>query len=248
MAEAQEAFANQIVEALEARDMSNHPFLQYFGTEMTEDELRKFAIQWSKMTQRTGGLASILMANIAINFWDEPNLEMRRSLADEIVDEETGIKCGSMSHCELAIRFAESVVVGKAELFATPPLPETVEYTNWAIKVCRDHHYLYGLGTMGGGEYLNPPIMRAIVSGLRDRFDKNNNDIEFFIVHIEGDEEHGDLAVRALAEYAGDDEQKQKEALEELIIGADLFRGVLDGLYRIIVGGEEITHVSGVAA
>lgn len=123
---------------------------------------------------------------------------VRRSMIDTLIDEETELRCGDKSHTELAIDFATRFSgLTPAQLAATPlPLP-IQDMNHFRLRVSRDEPLGVALAVLGmGGEGDFSRTCARLADGLRRHYAVRDVDQQSWIVHIEGDLEHGAVAER----------------------------------------------------
>jgi pyrroloquinoline quinone (PQQ) biosynthesis protein C len=128
---------------------------------------------------------------------------IRRRIMDTLIDEDTELRCGSAGHDYLAMQFATRFTgLTEAEVEAHP-VPEAVKnMTAYRFKVAQEMPVTIALGNSGvASESHAPEMCRMISDGLREHFGVMDEDQESWIVHIEGDEEHSETALKTVLEY-----------------------------------------------
>lgn len=128
---------------------------------------------------------------------------IRRRIMDTLIDEDTELRCGSAGHDYLAMQFATRFTgLTEAEVEAHP-VPEAVKnMTAYRFKVAREMPVTIALGNSGvASESHAPEMCRMISDGLREHYGVMDEDQESWIVHIEGDEEHSETALKTVLEY-----------------------------------------------
>ena len=83
------------------------------------------------------------------------------------------------------------------------PVPKSIQdMTAYRFKVAREMPVTIALGNSGvASESHAPEMCRMISDGLRDHYDVKDEDQESWIVHIEGDEEHSETALKTVLEF-----------------------------------------------
>lgn len=128
---------------------------------------------------------------------------IRRRIMDTLIDEDTELRCGSAGHDYLAMQFATRFTgLTEAEVEAHP-VPDAVKnMTAYRFKVAQEMPVTIALGNSGvASESHAPEMCRMISDGLREHFGVMDEDQESWIVHIEGDEEHSETALKTVLEY-----------------------------------------------
>ncbi len=128
---------------------------------------------------------------------------IRRRIMDTLIDEDTELRCGSAGHDYLAMQFATRFTGLREAEVEAHPVPEAVKnMTAYRFKVAQEMPVTIALGNSGvASESHAPEMCRMISDGLREHFGVMDEDQESWIVHIEGDEEHSETALKTVLEY-----------------------------------------------
>jgi pyrroloquinoline quinone (PQQ) biosynthesis protein C len=106
-------------------------------------------------------------------------------------------------HRDLYVQFLGGLGVSEAEAKAHLPLPSTIGGATVLGHFCRSS-FEEGLGSFGLGLELQVPGRpngaKVILDAL-ERYDVPKPALEFYAIHVEAEEEHGDNAERALAPF-----------------------------------------------
>ena len=129
--------------------------------------------------------------------------EIRRRIMDTLIDEDTELRCGSAGHDMLAMDFATRYTRLTEEEVEDHPVPQSIkDMTSYRFKVAREMPVTIALGNSGVASESHAPTMcRMISDGLREHYSVRDEDQESWIVHIEGDEEHSETALKTVLEY-----------------------------------------------
>ena len=129
--------------------------------------------------------------------------EIRRRIMGTLIDEDTELRCGSAGHDMLAMQFATRFTGMTEEQVEAHPVPKPIQdMTAYRFKVAREMPVTIALGNSGvASESHAPEMCRMISDGLREHYDVKDEDQESWIVHIEGDEEHSETALRTVLEF-----------------------------------------------
>lgn len=129
--------------------------------------------------------------------------EIRRRIMDTLIDEDTELRCGSAGHDMLAMEFATRFTGMTEAQVEAHPVPKPIQdMTAYRFKVAREMPVTIALGNSGvASESHAPEMCRMISDGLREHYDVKDEDQESWIVHIEGDEEHSETALRTVLEF-----------------------------------------------
>jgi pyrroloquinoline-quinone synthase len=225
-----EAFIQELKQIIEGRKYASHSIIQGLTAgAYTRDNLKHWAIQkYFQVDQHIRAFGAIY-ANC-------PDRKVRRMLVENLIDEETDLRCGSDSHAALCLRFAKALGATDDEIATSRMIPEVADYVTWVIEFCKNSPFIVGLAALSlAGESQVPDAMRAAVRGLQQHYGLGERDVEFFTVHIGGDEEHSGVAEALVREYAATDET-QAQVRDAVKTFCDKWWRMQDGYYRVAAG------------
>ncbi len=161
--------------------------------------------------------------------------EIRRRIMDTLIDEDTELRCGSAGHDMLAMDFATKFTGLTEEEVENHPVPQSIiNMRDYRFKVAREMPVTIALGNSGvASESHAPEMCRMISDGLRDHYDVNDEDQESWIVHIEGDEEHSETALKTVLEFC-----KTKELQDQMLWCIDEYLKHWANFWNECVKGE----------
>ena len=138
--------------------------------------------------------------------------KIRRKIMDVLIDEDTELRCGTAGHDVLAMDFATRYTGLSEDEVETHPVPDTLKkMIEYRYYVARELPVPIALGNSGiAGESHFAEACRLISDGLRKHYGVKDDDQESWIVHIEGDEEHGASAFDAVCKFAVTPELQEK--------------------------------------
>lgn len=183
-------FVRQLKEeiARSPKQRVNHPFVRAVvaGT-ATMDEIRRWALQDYKFRAAVPRIA--MLRYLACT---DPEFSARLL---EVVEEETrGLLPGSAGHADMFLEFADAIGLSRAELEAAPMLPATAAHLYYAELIIHTLPWFVMMAAQMGAEGTFPPAMAALGKGLIERYGMAPESVRFFTVHVEADEDHGQLA------------------------------------------------------
>lgn len=182
---------------IERRKYTRHSWTRFvLGGEATSRGLKAWAIQKYHQTYLQIPIFSIVHSRAE-------NVEIRRFMVDQLIDEETPLRSGGDSHYALMRRFAVVMGATEEEIASTPPGAAVTHYVDEAKDICRTEHPVIALAAMYAGERQTAEVTGLILEQLRRQFGFDDHALEWFIVHA-GDGEHAD-AERELIERLGED-------------------------------------------
>lgn len=212
-------FVATLTAELTSRSLAEHPLIAALGRgELTRDQIRDFAGHWYHGIKNAPRFFSAIHSNC-------PDLKVRRLILENLIGEETDQLAGSDSHPALMLRFLRALGMSEEEVEALPPIPEAREFGAWTLETCQRQPYQIGIAATGlAHEWYFPESYQLIVDSLRNRYGFDDWTIEFFIAHIEGDEEHRQVAFDIVSRYSTTDEL-QRQVLDTVIASRDrMFR------------------------
>jgi pyrroloquinoline-quinone synthase len=157
-----------------------------------------------------------------------PDSDSKLWLAKVLVDE-YGEGSEGKDHPEMYARFLQAAG-GDAEGIRRERIPPPAHrFISLHRRMVSERPFLEGLGAVGPGhEWAIPKMFAAVIPGLR-RAGFDEDEIAYFTLHVEQDDDHGAWLEEALAEYAVTAEaraQIRRGALASLDARYDFWEGV----------------------
>ncbi|MEX0803232.1 MAG: iron-containing redox enzyme family protein [Candidatus Binatia bacterium] len=202
-----------------------HPFLKAVcaGT-ATMDQIRAWAIQDYQFRAAVPRIA--MMRYLACN---DP--EIAQKLWGVVEEETRGMDTGSAGHNELAIRFAESIGLTKSQLVNAELRPSTAAHLYYVELIIHTLPWFVVMAIQIGAEGTFGPAAAALGNGFMQKYNMKPEDVRFFTVHSEADEEHGSLAEEIAVRYLHSphlQEQTHKHTFRRMELLYDIWS--IDGL------------------
>lgn len=201
------------------RGLLLHPFYQAWTRgELSLAALQDYARQYYHHVRAFPTYISALHSHT-------DDLEVRRHLLDNLVEEEGG----QPNHPELWLRFAGALGVAPGEAESVERWPETEALVGRYRSFCRDRSEIEGLAALYAYESQIPAVATTKIDGLQRWYGIDSDaGLEYFRVHVEADTAHAAderalLADRLDAAALPAVEATVDEALEALY-------GILDGV------------------
>ena len=163
-----------------------------------------------------------------------PDPDARDFLLENIIEEESGTK-----HVDLLIRFAEACGVSRAEVETARQLPTTRGLTAWCYEMSHRSFHIAAAGLLVGLESQVPGIYRRNLPPLKTHYGFTDHEVEFFAIHIEADEVHGERGY-AIVEHHSTTPEKKVEAIEAVRQATEMRWQYMTGLHRAFVLKEEL--------
>jgi pyrroloquinoline quinone (PQQ) biosynthesis protein C len=232
-----EGFLDELRNIVRERDLEEHPLVARIEHgEASREGLKRLAVQWCRWAVRSTGFRGYLYAKVVEGAWQDPQEALRRMIVQGILEEETHSTYGP-PHRELPPLLARALGATEEEIQGTPPIPEIVRVQNWIYRVARREHPAVALAA--GGVGMEEPFSRVagrLAKALRHIYGLSEEAVGFFSVHAVADVEHGEIAYRAVRDYART-ESEQERVRKHVRQARDLFWKMHDGFHRLVFGG-----------
>lgn len=219
-------FFKALEAARQPRHGGKHPFSAAWAAgKLSREQLGKWAVQHFYYIDPIPQQFAALFARL-------PDLEARQHLLENLLGEEMP-NTPEKRHPELLIKFAKACGVSREECLNAEAesriLPGTMAMRSWIWELSTIRPLAEASsGIMVALEGQLPTLYPGYVAAMR-QMGFSEDDLEFFHVHIEGDEEHADVGLRLAYEYSAD-AKAQKMAIAAVAASAALRYAMLDGI------------------
>jgi pyrroloquinoline quinone (PQQ) biosynthesis protein C len=190
-------FVQQLKQEIQAfsKIRIKHPFLQAVcnGT-ATMDQIRAWAIQDYQFRAAVPRIA--MMRYTACT---DP--EIAQKLWGVVEEETRGMDTGTAGHNELAIRFAQSIGLTQKQLENAELRPSTAAHLYYVELIIHTLPWFVVMSIQIGAEGTFGPAAAALGKGFIEKYHMKPDDVRFFTVHSEADEEHGSMAEEIAVRY-----------------------------------------------
>jgi pyrroloquinoline-quinone synthase len=228
MSETPSRFRQELAAAVSARHSRLNPFTErWVKGELTRDQLGAWACQHYQYVGQFARWCAVIYGSC-------PDADARDFLLENIIEEESGTK-----HVDLLIRFAEACGVSRAQVLSTPQLPSTRGLTAWCYETSRQPFHVAAAGLLVGLESQVPGIYQRNLPPLRTHYGFTDHEVEFFAIHIEADEVHGERGYQIVERHCTTPE-KQAEALQAVREATMMRWHYMTGLHRALVLKEDL--------
>jgi pyrroloquinoline-quinone synthase len=133
-----------------------------------------------------------------------------RELMLENLWEEHGEGDDSRDHTALVAKFARALGATVEDIYDVEPIPESREWIDRILKVCREKPFVVGLAAISFGIESRTQTMALLGQIYRDAYGLTEDDLEFFFMHLEADEEHAGRAIELVRKYCTTEEQLER--------------------------------------
>ncbi|MGZ4120138.1 MAG: iron-containing redox enzyme family protein [Actinomycetota bacterium] len=155
-----------------------------------------------------------------------------RELMLENLLEEHGEGDPSRDHAQLVARFGRAMGADLPTPYDLDPIPESRQWVERILKICLEEEFVVGLAALSYGIEARTRTMAFLGAIYRDKYGIAEEDLEFFFMHLEADEEHAGRAIELIREYCTREEQleRSKRAVAEVL---DATRVIAEGMERL---------------
>src|SRR5919204_980036 len=222
------AFRTQLEAAVNARHSRLNPFTEkWVKGELTRAQLGAWAAQHYQYVSQFPRWCAAVYAEC-------PYGDARDFLLENIVEEESGVK-----HVDLLIRFAEACGVTRKAVETKPQLLTTRGLTAWCFEMSHKPFHVAAASLLVGLESQVPGIYKRNLPPLRTHYGFSEREVEFFAIHIEADEVHGERGYQIVERHCATPAMRE-EALDQVRQAAEMRWQYMSGLYRAFVVKEEL--------
>ena len=163
-----------------------------------------------------------------------PDSDAKQWIAKVLVDE-YGEGSDDKDHAELYREFLNACGADDAAMVQTMLHEDVTGFIADHLHLCSEERFLVGLGAVGPGhEWAIPKMFPQIVKGLR-RAGFDEQEILYFTLHMEQDEDHGAWLEESLVDYATTPEAQAliyQGAMRSLAARTRFWSGVQDKIVR----------------
>ena len=226
MTQAAEAFVDSLVDELTCHPVNRNRFFQTFMDQrLSQSQLQEWLSQYHYFCKQFVKLLEGLLYRTPVE-----ELEMRVQLA-KTLHSELGSGRSEQAHIRLLERFADAVDLSGTDLQRTAPIPEVAEYLAVLHRLFIEADYLVALGAELAVEVTASAEFRCFYPGLLRYNRFSSDDLVFFELHLEAEDDHGLWLADAVRKTA-----KSDSDLERVAIGArttvDAWHSFWEGMYR----------------
>jgi pyrroloquinoline-quinone synthase len=221
-------FRTRLAQTVSARHSRLNPFTEkWVKGELSRDQLGAWVCQHYQYVSQFARWCAAVYAEC-------PDADARDFLLENIVEEEAGVK-----HVDLLIRFGEACGVSRQQVETARQLPTTRALTAWCHETSRKPFHVAAAGLLVGLESQVPGIYQRNLPPLRTHYGFTDHEVEFFAIHIEADEVHGERGYQIVERHCTTPE-RQAEAIEQVRQATEMRWHYMTGVYRAYVSKEEV--------
>ena len=221
-------FLDELRAEIEAHPAVNHLFLNRLATSpFSREDYRVFA-------ENHFPLVCVFTTYLEALLVRAPDSEAKLWLAKVLVDE-YGEGSEGKDHSTLYARYLRATGGDPEQVRSSPPLAPARRFISLHRQMVRTKPFLEGLGAVGPGhEWAIPKMFAAVIPGLR-RAGFSEEEIGYFTLHVDQDEDHAQWLYEALLRLASTDEaraQIRRGAMASLEARYAFWTGVQSAVVR----------------
>jgi pyrroloquinoline quinone (PQQ) biosynthesis protein C len=161
-----------------------------------------------------------------------PNPEWRSRIAEVVYEEGTGrLFSDGIPHNRLYLDVGNDVGVSDDEMWNTDYCGEALGFKAYFISMCQGPTLDAVSCHMLGAEAQGPGVFTTLAKGFKEHYGMTDKGAKFWIVHDEADEDHSNVGVELLADFAPTDKDRERvvEVVHETI---DMTFLLYDGIHK----------------
>jgi pyrroloquinoline-quinone synthase len=218
-----------LVAAREEWHSKNHPFFTSWAKgQLNKDAMKAYVQQHYNFVSNASRYYGIIYG--LCPWWDARNFYLENLNEEEDPDER---------HVDKLAKFGIALGMTIEESRTAPDLPTTAALKDFILNTALTRGTLHATAVIIVGlESQVPELYAPIVPALRDIYGFTDDEIEFFLLHITADVEHGEKGFQILLDHT-EDEQTQQDVIETVREAAKKRWFYMDGMYLQYVQGRE---------
>ena len=231
-----EEYRAALVAARDEWHSKDHPFFTSWAKgELTKDAMKAYVQQHYNFVSNASRYYGIIYG--LCPWWDARNFYLENLNEEEDPNER---------HVDKLAKFGIALGMTIEESRTAPDLPTTAALKdfilNTALTAARSTR---PRSSSSASSRRCPQLYEPIVPALRDIYGFTDDEIEFFLLHITADVEHGEKGFQILLEHT-EDEQTQHEVIETVREASKKRWFYMDGMYMQYVEGRQWYPCEGV--
>ena len=205
-------------------------FMQRFASGgVPKENLARFAASYCYQVDQFKRFVAAVYANA------EPR-DVRELMLENLW-EEHGEGDPERDHTVLVARFGRALGAEIPDPYDVEPIPEGRQWIQRILRVCQEEHFVVGLAAISFGIEFRTGTMAFLGQIYRDQYGLSEQDLEFFFMHLEADEEHAGRAIELVRKYCTTEEllERSKWGVQEVLEATRVLAG---GFERVASSSE----------
>ena len=188
-----EDFKAQIKAIVDARHCNRHPLVEAWATgKLTRPQMAAWVREHYHFTKDLWAFLSAVYSNC-------PYPDARAAIMENLSEEEDP----KDPHTEILLSFAAACGADPAKIKQSQPMPTTWGLKDWLTVISTRRSWIEAAAGMHIGlESQLPTMVQHILPALRDVYRFKEDEIRFFTLHFEADQEHGGRIYDLVGRYA----------------------------------------------
>ena len=215
----------ELADVTNAVTFDNRPFIQDFAQgRVPKENLARFAASYCFQVDQFKRFVAQVYAHA------EPR-DVRELMLENLW-EEHGEGEDGRDHTALVAKFARALGAEIEDIYDVEPIRESRQWVDRILNVCRDEDFVVGLAAISFGIEFRTQTMAFLGQIYRDRYGLTEDDLEFFFMHLEADEEHAGRAIELVRKYCTTEEllDRCKAGVSEVL---DATAALAEGMERV---------------
>ena len=215
----------ELADVTNAVTFDARPFMQDFAQgKVPKENLARFAASYCFQVDQFKRFVAQVYANA------EPR-DVRELMLENLW-EEHGEGDDSRDHTALVAKFARALGAEIEDIYDVEPIRESRQWVDRILQVCRDEDFVVGLAAISFGIEFRTQTMAFLGQIYREQYGLTEDDLEFFFMHIEADEEHAGRAIELVRKYCTTEEllDRCKAGVQEVL---DATKTLAEGMERV---------------
>ena len=215
----------ELADVTNAVTFDARPFIQDFAQgKVPKENLARFAASYCFQVDQFKRFVAQVYANA------EPR-DVRELMLENLW-EEHGEGDSSRDHTALVAKFARALGAHIEDIYDVEPIRESRQWVDRILQVCRDEDFVVGLAAISFGIEFRTQTMAFLGQIYREQYGLTEDDLEFFFMHIEADEEHAGRAIELVRKYCTSEDllERCKAAVTEVL---EATKVVAEGMERV---------------
>ncbi|MGG1575819.1 TenA family transcriptional regulator [Fictibacillus sp. NRS-1165] len=224
-------FRKQLEEAIKGNHSQKAPFTEAWATgKLSRDHFARWAENHYHYVGPFADYLAYIYAHTPEKYTEAKDFTLQNMYEEELAADR---------HTDLLIRFAETCGTTRERVENPENMaPTTLGLQSWCYSIAMRENFVVATAALVVGlESQVPDIYRKQTPILREKYGFDDEQIEFFDLHIVSDEIHGERGYKIVLECA-DTVELQQKCLDVVRTGAKMRRMYMDGLYNTYVAKD----------
>ena len=155
---------------------------------------------------------------VAAVYVNAPHRDVRELMLENLL-EEHGEGDPARDHTQLVARFGRALGAAIPDPFDVEPIPESREWVEKILAVCKNEHFVVGLAALSYGIEARTRTMGFLATIYNERYGIAMHDLEFFTMHIGTDAEHAARTIEMIRKYCTTEDllERSKWAVRQVL-------------------------------